>query len=59
MFVYGLWDELVTEAEAAESQQITLMMIYQLKLDDYRSKLSYLNRLQDRTPDEDEEILFY
>ena len=57
-FATNIWDQLVTEAEAAETQQITLMMIYQLKLDDYRSRLSYLNRLEDRTSDENEEILF-
>jgi hypothetical protein len=57
-FLAEVWDEIVTEAEATESRQVTLMMIYELKLQDARDRLSYLNRLDNKTSDEEEEVLY-
>ncbi len=57
-FTANIWDQVLTEVEAGEMQQTNLIMIYQVKLQDYNSELRFLNRLRDKTPDDVERISY-
>jgi len=51
-FTAGIYDQLLTEAEASELQQSNLLMMYQIKLDGFNRELSFLSRQQTKTPDD-------
>jgi len=51
-FTAGIYDQLLTEAEASELQQSNLLMMYQIKLDGFNRELSFLSRQQNKTPDD-------